>query len=249
MFNQQRRQTFATAKEAAETETKKILQVKKPTTFQEAAQVDSMVIAGVIIVGGCTYVAYGTTQETKKDYLIKVLNKLRSLGINKSNIDDEKLAKARRAVWNNMSDGAREQFRWPVPGDAYLPADWGDMNGNGAKALLQGVSCRILDPISSQSRPKSRHGILQCPHQSIPTQAPNRSAPSSPLARRSPTLPFRTVSKMPLAPTRHRRQPAAPSWDLQPTKSCLIPQLRALPTMDRPLLLCAWSCDHVRSII
>ena len=61
MFNQQRRQTFATAKEAAETETKKILQVKKPTTFQEAAQVDSMVIAGVIIVGGCTYVAYGTT--------------------------------------------------------------------------------------------------------------------------------------------------------------------------------------------
>ena len=92
MFNQQRRQTFATAKEAAETETKKILQVKKPTTFQEAAQVDSMVIAGVIIVGGCTYVAYGTTQETKKDYLIQVLNKLRSLGINKSNIDDEKLA-------------------------------------------------------------------------------------------------------------------------------------------------------------
>ena len=87
MFNQQRRQTFATAKEAAETETKKILQVKKPTTFQEAAQVDSMVIAGVIIVGGCTYVAYGTTQETKKDYLIQVLNKLRSLGINKSNID------------------------------------------------------------------------------------------------------------------------------------------------------------------
>ena len=28
----------------------------------------------------------------KKDYLIQVLNKLRSLGINKSNIDDEKLA-------------------------------------------------------------------------------------------------------------------------------------------------------------
>ena len=143
--------------------------------------------------------------------------------------DDEKLAKARRAVWNNMSDGAREQFRWPVPGDAYLPADWGDMNGNGAKALLQGVSCRILDPISSQSRPKSRHGILQCPHQSIPTQAPNRSAPSSPLARRSPTLPFRTVSKMPLAPTRHRRLPArplrhkhAPESGREPSASCRV---------------------------
>ena len=84
--------TKITSQAAGKTKEKKILDVKKPETFQEMASIDSMVVSGLFIAGGSCYLAYGTTAETKKDYLLDVLSKLRSLGINKSNIDDEQLA-------------------------------------------------------------------------------------------------------------------------------------------------------------
>lgn len=84
--------TKGTSQAGGKTKEKKILDVKKPETFQEMASIDSMVLSGLFIAGGSCYLAYGTTSETKKDYLLAVLSKLRSLGINKSNIDDEQLA-------------------------------------------------------------------------------------------------------------------------------------------------------------
>jgi hypothetical protein len=98
IFKQQKK-TFVTrtksrrqASSAEEKSGENIFHVKKPKTFQEMAQVDTLVVAGVVIAGGAGYLAYGTTQEEKKDYLVQVLYKLRALGINKSNLDDEKLA-------------------------------------------------------------------------------------------------------------------------------------------------------------
>ena len=51
---------------AGKTKEKKILDVKKPETFQEMASIDSMVVSGLFIAGGSCYLAYGTTAETKK---------------------------------------------------------------------------------------------------------------------------------------------------------------------------------------
>lgn len=50
---------------------------------------------------------------TKTREQFRLLGKLSVVGVDDS---DESLQKARRLVWQSLSDGARSQFAWPAPG-------------------------------------------------------------------------------------------------------------------------------------
>ena len=70
-------------------------------------------------------------------YLAKARDQFRiegSLALVGASEPDEKLARARKAAWTNLSDGAREQFFWPTPG-APLAADVGADEGSTAAPI------------------------------------------------------------------------------------------------------------------